>query len=145
MMDSQPQYPTKVLPQSSSGYTGNGSRTGVSKYEEIMAGRTNSVYAGIPKPNVQSAVSRQIGPTHPNYNSTSAAGYQSKQVGKSHNVDTNEYSNAGAHSEVRDSIQNNRNLLQNLQGQQKRKFNEGATSNSKLTRLHPLSVIVFSL
>jgi len=75
-MDAQQQYPTKILPQSSSGYTGNGSRIGVSKYEEILAGRTNSVNAaGIPKPTVQTAVSRQIGQTHSNYNSTSAAGY----------------------------------------------------------------------
>ena len=87
VMEKQPQYTTKVLPQSSSGYTWNGSRVGASKYEEILAGRTNSVYAGIPKPNVQSAVSRQNAQTHQNYNSTSAAGYQSNQVTKSTIVD----------------------------------------------------------
>ena len=66
----------RPIPQSSN--NGSMNRVGISKYEEMIAGRKNSVYSGISKPNVQTAASRQIGALNANninYNSTSAAGY----------------------------------------------------------------------
>lgn len=103
----QPSYIPKAQPQTSSGYAGNHSRLAGSKYEEILASRTNSVYAGVVKPTVQTAVTRASAAPSNNYNSTSAAGYRARNADDRNSAD---------HPEVRDSIQNNRNLLQNLQG-----------------------------
>ena len=52
----------------------------------------------------------------------------------------NEYSGVGVKSEIRDSMnQNNRNLLQNLQGKSMKKFSEGVLSNSK--KISPCVII----
>jgi len=71
----------KNLPQSSQGYGGQ-SRM---KNDDLVVGRTSSIYNGIPKPStIHSAVSRQQQNSqqnthHSQYNSTSAAGYTSSK------------------------------------------------------------------